>query len=244
MLTVLAIAVGLVARTAKVSGGTFNVCRAMLASAPNWHRARVIRLGHCAMRPEQPATIDRVCTTGFSSYDVALTPRGPLHRDRTMHPLLHEVDPAAPHHPCARCARFRRRRCGILSRVRVQPLVTVADVAASSRWYQQVLGLRGGHGGDEYEQLFAPSGELVLQLHSWDAHDHALLGDESLDVRGNGSVLWFETDDFAACVARAKAANADIADGPLDNPLARHQEVWLRDPDGYVVVVASAFGTI
>ena len=128
--------------------------------------------------------------------------------------------------------------------VRAQPLITVADVPASSRWYQHVLGLRSGHGGDEYEQLLAPSGELVLQLHAWDAHEHALLGDESLDARGNGSVLWFETDDFAAIVERAGAAKADVADGPLDNPLAQHREIWLRDPDGYVVVVASPFGAI
>lgn len=128
--------------------------------------------------------------------------------------------------------------------MRAQPLITVADVATSSRWYQDVLGLRSGHGGDEYDQLFSPSGEMVLQLHAWDAHEHALLGDQSLEVRGNGSALWFETDDLAAIVERADAAKADVADGPLENPLAQHREIWLRDPDGYVVVVASAYGTI
>jgi hypothetical protein len=35
-----------------------------------------------------------------------------------------------------------------------------------------------------------------------------------------------------------------VADGPLDNPLAQHREIWLRDLDGYVVVVASTYGTI
>jgi catechol 2,3-dioxygenase-like lactoylglutathione lyase family enzyme len=128
--------------------------------------------------------------------------------------------------------------------MRSQPLITVTDVPASSHWYQSVLGLRGGHGGDEYEQLFNANEEMVLQLHHWDAHGHALLGDESLPTRGNGSILWFETDDFDALLARVQSAGADIADGPLDNPLAQHREVWLRDLDGYVVVVASTYGTM
>jgi hypothetical protein len=28
------------------------------------------------------------------------------------------------------------------------------------------------------------------------------------------------------------------------NPNANHREIWLRDPDGYVVVLASAYGDV
>jgi predicted enzyme related to lactoylglutathione lyase len=45
-----------------------------------------------------------------------------------------------------------------------QTLLAVADVEASSRWYQHLLGLRSGHGGPHYERLLA-DGTLVLQLH-------------------------------------------------------------------------------
>jgi catechol 2,3-dioxygenase-like lactoylglutathione lyase family enzyme len=128
--------------------------------------------------------------------------------------------------------------------MRAQPLLTVTDVPASSLWYQSVLGLTSGHGGAEYEQLLNSAGELVLQLHHWDAHEHALLGDEKLPTRGNGSVLWFETDDFADVMVRVHSSKAAVIDGPLENPLGQHQEIWLRDPEGYVVVVASAYGTI
>jgi hypothetical protein len=38
-------------------------------------------------------------------------------------------------------------------------------VAASSRWYQQLLGCESGHGGSEYERL-VKDGELILQLYS------------------------------------------------------------------------------
>jgi catechol 2,3-dioxygenase-like lactoylglutathione lyase family enzyme len=128
--------------------------------------------------------------------------------------------------------------------MRSQPLITVANVPAAARWYRDVLGLRSDHGGDEYDQLQNDAGEIVLQLHRWDVHDHPLLGDETNPARGNGSVLWFETDAFDSVVARVASAKATVADGPLDNPLAQHREIWLRDLDNYVVVVASTYGTI
>jgi hypothetical protein len=33
-------------------------------------------------------------------------------------------------------------------------------------------------------------------------------------------------------------------EGPMVNPNANHREVWFRDPDGYVVVLASAPGDL
>ena len=59
--------------------------------------------------------------------------------------------------------------------MRVQPLIAVRDMEASSRWYQELLGCESGHGGPEYEWLIK-DGELVLQLHAWGAHDHPNLG--------------------------------------------------------------------
>jgi len=125
----------------------------------------------------------------------------------------------------------------------IQPMICVADVGASSRWYQAVLGLVSGHGGDEYEQLLDAGGRLVLQLHDWDVHEHALLGDEA-ERHGNGVALWFETAEFDAVTALIDAAGATIADGPLFNPRAQHREIWLHDPDGYLVVVSSPFGDV
>ncbi len=120
-------------------------------------------------------------------------------------------------------------------------MISVAGVAASSRWYQAALGLVSGHGGDEYEQLTDGHGRIVLQLHVWDAHEHALLGTAD-EQRGNGVALWFETPNFDEVLTQLAAADVEIAEGPLFNPRAQHREVWLRDPDGYVVVVTSPFG--
>ena len=118
-----------------------------------------------------------------------------------------------------------------------QTMIAVSDVAASSRWYQAVLGVESGHGGDEYEQLVA-DGEIVLQLHHLDEPDHhGAMGDRSVPL-GNGVALWFEVSDFDAAVARIGEAGATVENEPHENPNARQMEIWLRDPDGYRVVVA------
>ncbi|UGQ44698.1 VOC family protein [Massilia endophytica] len=127
--------------------------------------------------------------------------------------------------------------------MQAQPLIAVSDVEASSRWYQSVLGLRSRHGGKEYEQLLW--GDLmVLQLHRWGAHHHPHLGDPEKRPYGNGALLWFYTEDFDEAVDRIAAAGATVLEGPKENSNAQHREIWLRDPEGYVVVVAGPYGDV
>ena len=129
-----------------------------------------------------------------------------------------------------------------------QPLICVSDVEASSRWYQHLLGCQSAHGGSEYERLVS-NGRLILQLHRWDVeHHHGPIGDPTITPYGNGVLLWFEVDDFDPAVARAEKLNAEIVmprhrnpPGPDGGP--NHWEIWLRDPDGYTVVLASPDGT-
>lgn len=118
------------------------------------------------------------------------------------------------------------------------PLICVHDVPASSTWYQQLLGCTSGHGGVEYERLNA-GGRLVLQLHRWDAeHEHGPLGDPGQRPYGNGVVLWFELDDFTDAVARAADLKAETLKAPRLSENG-NWEFWLRDPDGYTVVLTS-----
>jgi catechol 2,3-dioxygenase-like lactoylglutathione lyase family enzyme len=124
-----------------------------------------------------------------------------------------------------------------------QPMIIVADVEASSRWYQRLLGCRSGHGGKEYEQLVGADGTLLLQLHDWDADEHPHMGDPGKKPYGNGVLLQFETEAFDDAVKRAREMSATVVDGPLINPNARHREIWIRDPDGYLVVLVSPYGT-
>ncbi|MFT3711304.1 MAG: VOC family protein [Archangium sp.] len=120
--------------------------------------------------------------------------------------------------------------------MRPQPLICVRDVAKSSRWYCTLLGAKSGHGGDEYERVMNGDA-FVLQLHAWDVHEHAHLGDPKKPV-GNGAVLWFEVDDVRAAEKRAKKLKAKFLEPLHLNENAGHEEFWVRDLDGYVVVLA------
>ena len=122
--------------------------------------------------------------------------------------------------------------------VRSQPLLAVRDVEASSRWYQKLLGCEGTHGGDEYEMLVS-NGEPLLQLHAWDLDDHANLTGPDSAPHGHGVLVWFETTDFDASVKAAQALKVDWVEAPHVNPNSRRQEFWVRDPDGYVVVLSA-----
>lgn len=132
--------------------------------------------------------------------------------------------------------------------IRPQPLIAVTDVEASSRWYQRLLNCQSAHGGAEYERLVR-DGQLILQLHHFDVeHHHGAIGDRNNKPYGNGVLLWFETDDFDAALARAEELNAEVIMPRHRNPPdgdggPNHWEVWLRDPDGYVVVLASPDGS-
>jgi catechol 2,3-dioxygenase-like lactoylglutathione lyase family enzyme len=132
--------------------------------------------------------------------------------------------------------------------MRPQPLIAVTDVEASSRWYQRLLGCQSAHGGAEYERLVS-NGVLILQLHRFEVeHQHGQIGDPDDKPYGNGVLLWFETDDFDAAMARVAESNVEVVLPRHRNPLTgsggpNHWECWLRDPDGYMVVLASPDGS-
>jgi len=127
--------------------------------------------------------------------------------------------------------------------MQAQPLIAVRDVQASSRWYQTVLDCQSGHGGAEYERI-VHDGRMILQLHHWDAHEHPHIGNPDFHPYGNGVLLWFQTDDFDQALERAKQIGAEVLEGPQVNPSAHHREIWLRDLDGYVVVIAGKYGDL
>ena len=132
--------------------------------------------------------------------------------------------------------------------MRPQPLISVTDVEASSRWYQRLLGCQSDHGGKEYERLVS-NGQLVLQLHHFGVeHDHGPIGNRDDKPYGNGVLLWFEVEDFDSVMERVTAMNVEIVLPRHRNPEdinggPNHWECWMKDPDGYVVVVASPDGS-
>jgi catechol 2,3-dioxygenase-like lactoylglutathione lyase family enzyme len=128
--------------------------------------------------------------------------------------------------------------------VEAQPLIAVRDVRASSRWYAELLGADAlpEHGHRDVYDRISHAGRLLLQLHAWDEEDHPNLVDADAARVAHGVVLWFQVDDFDAAVERARTLGAEVIEGPYVNPAPQNREIWLRDPDGFVVVVASPDG--
>jgi catechol 2,3-dioxygenase-like lactoylglutathione lyase family enzyme len=130
-----------------------------------------------------------------------------------------------------------------------QPLIAVRDVEASSRWYQTLLGCLGDHGGPEYERLKDRDGTLIMQLHHWGVeHHHGEIGDPT-QPPGNGVLIWFAIEDFEAAVVRSVELDAEIVMSEHRNPPEgepggpAHHELWIKDLDGYTVVLASPDGS-
>lgn len=125
-----------------------------------------------------------------------------------------------------------------------QPLIAVRDVRASARWYAKLLGADSlpEHSHRDIYDRISCAGRMVLQLHAWDVENHPGLAGADAAPPGHGLVLWFKLDDFDAAVERARGMKAEVVEEPHVNPAPQHREMWLRDPDGYVVVICSPDG--
>ena len=138
-------------------------------------------------------------------------------------------------------------RIGVVVHVRAprsQTLIAVRDVEASSRWYQRLLGLRSDHGGPHYERLLA-GGELVLQLHHAEVeHHHGRIGDPG--GRRGAAVVRRRVRLRRRRRPRGRARRPRRAGAAPQPARGRfgpgHREIWISDPDGYTVVVASPDG--
>jgi len=130
--------------------------------------------------------------------------------------------------------------------VEAQPLIAVRDVRASTRWYGRLLAadsLPDHQHRDLYDRVFS-SGRLILQVHAWDQEDHPNLVNAHAAPPGHGVLLWFQVNEFDSTVDKARQLEAEMILEPHVNPAPRHREIWLRDPDGYVVVIASPDGEV
>jgi len=130
--------------------------------------------------------------------------------------------------------------------VEAQPLIAVRDVRASSRWYGTLFAansLPNHRHRDLYDRVFS-SGRLILQLHAWDEEHHPKLVKANAAPPGHGVLLWFQVTDFDSTVDRARDLRAEIILEAQVNPAPQHREIWLRDPDGYVLVIASPDGEV
>jgi catechol 2,3-dioxygenase-like lactoylglutathione lyase family enzyme len=123
---------------------------------------------------------------------------------------------------------------------RIWPIIGVADVARSFKWYQILFGLpETTPAHDYFGQILDSDGTVLLCLHNWGAHEHPSLTSPHLAAPGNGLLLFFRVDNFGAALPRARALVGRLDEEPRVNPSTGTIEFSLRDPDGYYVTISA-----
>jgi catechol 2,3-dioxygenase-like lactoylglutathione lyase family enzyme len=123
---------------------------------------------------------------------------------------------------------------------RTWTIIGVADVPASFKWYQSLLGLPATSPAHDYfGQILDSDRTVLLCLHAWGAHEHPSLTSPDLAKPGNGLLLFFRVDDFAEALPRARSLVSALEEEPQLNPSTGTMEFALRDPDGYHVMISA-----
>lgn len=119
---------------------------------------------------------------------------------------------------------------------KVDPIIAVKDVPASSAWYQSVFGCKSMHGGDEFDILVSENGEILICLHKWGAHEHNTMKDPTI-TPGNGLILYFRTENMKAIWQNVEKMGVLVEEDVQKNPNSTKMEFSIRDPDGYYLTI-------
>jgi catechol 2,3-dioxygenase-like lactoylglutathione lyase family enzyme len=123
---------------------------------------------------------------------------------------------------------------------RIWTIIGVADVAASFKWYQTLLGqAETAPSHDDFGQIVDVDGTVLVCLHQWGAHDHPPLRSPDLATPGNGLLLFFLVDNYDEALPRARTLAGRLEEEPHVNPSTGALEFSLRDPDGYYVTLSA-----
>jgi len=109
------------------------------------------------------------------------------------------------------------------------PVIVTSDLAESSRWYQTVLGF-----ADVFTMRGADDRPQLAHLR-WSKWGDVLLTQARTAIeapRGQGITLNFMALDVDDIAERARAAGANVLEGPVDRPW-NARDVTIADPDGY-----------
>jgi predicted enzyme related to lactoylglutathione lyase len=122
--------------------------------------------------------------------------------------------------------------------IKIDPIIAVKDVEASSKWYQQVFGFRRVHGGMErFAVLVSENDEILLCLHNWgEEHHHPTMTNPTI-TPGNGLILYFRTENMDAIRQNVEKVGGIVEKDIHLNPNSLKKEFSLRDPDGYYLTI-------
>lgn len=119
---------------------------------------------------------------------------------------------------------------------KLDPIIAVKDVEASSKWYRSVFNCKSMHGGKEFDILVSEANEVLLCLHQWGAHGHPTMQNPAI-TPGNGLILYFRTDKMEEVRKNVEKAGARIEEEIHINPNSTKKEFSVRDPDGYYLTI-------
>ena len=119
---------------------------------------------------------------------------------------------------------------------KLDPIIAVKDVEASSAWYQSLFNCWSMHGGNEFDILITGDDEVIICLHKWGAHEHPTLTDPAVKP-GNGLILYFRTENMEVIRQNAATMGYAVEEDIHVNPNSTKREFSLRDPDGYYLTI-------
>jgi hypothetical protein len=119
---------------------------------------------------------------------------------------------------------------------KIDPIIAVIDVEASSKWYEKIFGFKKTHGGNKFAVLVSEDDEIILCLHKWGEHHHPTMTNPNTTA-GHGLILYFRTKNMNEI-----RQNVDKIDGIVEedihlNSNSLKMEFSLRDPDGYYLTI-------
>jgi len=120
--------------------------------------------------------------------------------------------------------------------IKIDPIIAVKDIEASSKWYKSVFGLRTRGGHDYFAVLLAENDEILLCLHKWEAHEHPTMINPNISP-GNGLILYFRTENINQIRKNVITLGCSIEEDIHLNPNSTKKEFSLRDPDGYYLTI-------
>ncbi len=124
---------------------------------------------------------------------------------------------------------------------KIDPIIAVKDVEASSKWYQSVLNCRSMHGGKAFDILVDEHDEVLICLHTWGEHEHPTMIDQRI-TPGNGLILYLRTEHLGEIRQNVRNLGYSVEEEVHLNPNSTKKEFSLRDPDGYFLTITEFHG--
>ena len=119
---------------------------------------------------------------------------------------------------------------------KIDPIIAVKDVEASSKWYETVFGCRRKHGGNDFAVLVSENDEILICLHKWGEHEHPTMKNPNI-TPGNGLILYFRAENMNVIRHNVEKMGIQVEADIHLNPNSTKMEFSLRDLDGYYLTI-------